>query len=222
MPITEADVQASLRALPDPNTGARFRLDQIDPQNQGRRQQRFRRCPAGVSGQKPARIPAQAGARPGGAAAGRWPGHGDHQPESRLTLGAARRQAGPRRQEHHRDRHRQGRCRQVDDGGQPGLGTGRRGGAGRCARCRHLRAVAADDARHQRPAGIEGRQDAGADRGLRPAGDVDRVPDRRGHADGLARADGDAGARAVAQGHQLARPRLPAGRHAARHRRHRS
>ena len=44
--------------------------------------------------------------------------------------------------------------------GQPGAGAGRRGRLGRHARRRHLRAVAADDARHRRPAGIEGRQDA--------------------------------------------------------------
>ena len=62
------------------------------------------------------------------------------------------------------------------------------GADGRHPRRRHLRPVAADDAGHRRAAGVEGRQDAGAARGLRAAGDVDRLPDRRRHADGLARA----------------------------------
>ena len=55
----------------------------------------------------------------------------------------------------------------------------------------------------------ERRQDAGADGSLWRPGDVDRLPDRRRYADGVARAHGDAGARAAAQGHQLARARLP-------------
>ena len=57
---------------------------------------------------------------------------------------------------------------------------------------------------------------------LRRAGDVDRLSDRHRYADGLARPDGDAGAGAAAEGHQLARGRLPDRRHAARHRRHRA
>ena len=59
-------------------------------------------------------------------------------------------------------------------------------GRSRRAGCRHLRTVAADDARHHRPAGVHRRQDARADGGLRRAGDVDRIPDRRRHADGVA------------------------------------
>ena len=105
------------------------------------------------------------------------------------------------RQEHRRGRLRQGRRRQVDDRGQPRARA--RGGRrdGRRARRGHLRPVAADDARHRRPAGVEGRQDARADGRPRRAGDVDRLPDRRRHADGVARPDGDAGARAAPQGH---------------------
>ena len=68
----------------------------------------------------------------------------------------------------------------------------------RHARRRHLRPVAADDAGHHRPSGDARRQDAGADGRPRHPGDLDRFPDRHGHADGLARPDGDAGARATA------------------------
>ncbi len=144
----------------------------------------------------------------------------EHDAEDHVARGAARREADPGREEHHRRRQRQGRRRQVDHRGQPRAGAGRRRRERRHARRRHLRAVAADDAGHRRPARIDRRQDARAARSLRPAGDVDRLPDRRRHADGLARADGDAGAGATAEGHQLARPRLPRRRPAAGHRRH--
>ncbi len=58
--------------------------------------------------------------------------------------------------------------------------------------------VAADDAGHHRPARVARRQDHGAHDRARPAGDVHRLPDRRRHADGLARSDGDPGPGAVA------------------------
>ena len=188
MAITEADIQTRLRALVDPNTGKDFvsgkaiRKIHVDGANVDRRR------PARLSGEDAAREPAQADRRRGRGDARRGPGHRQHVAEDHVALGPARREARSRRQEHHRGGERQGRRRQVDDRGQPGARA--RGGrrAGRRARRRHLRAVAADDARHRRPAGIEGRQDAGAARGLRAAGDVDRLPDRSGHADGLARA----------------------------------
>ena len=140
--------------------------------------------------------------------------------EDHVARGAARREAGARRQEHHRGRIGKGGVGKSTTAVNLALALAAEGAQRRRARRRHLRPVAADDARHHRPARIEGRQDARAAGGLRRAGDVDRLPDRHRHADGLARADGDAGARAAAEGHQLARPRLPGRRHAARHRRH--
>ena len=67
--------------------------------------------------------------------------------QDRFARRAARRQADPQRQEHHRRGLRQGRRRQVHHRGQPGAGAGRRRRARRHARRRHLRAVAADHAR---------------------------------------------------------------------------
>ena len=67
------------------------------------------------------------------------------------------------------------------------------------------------------PAPDVGRRQAhGAARGPRRQGHVDRLPDRGGAADGLARPDGHAGADAAARRHQLGRTRLPRRRHAAR------
>ena len=57
---------------------------------------------------------------------------------------------------------------------------------------------------------------------LRRAGDVDRLPGRTRPGDDLARPDGHAGAGPAAAPDQLGRPRLPARRHAAGHRRHRA
>ena len=65
-----------------------------------------------------------------------------------------------------------------------------------------------------------GRQDHGAAGKPRRAGVVDRLHDRSGRADGLARPDGHPGPAAAAGADQLARPRLPDRRHAAGHRRH--
>ena len=128
----------------------RFRFRKIDPQGERRRQQRERRRAARVSREKSARGAAQADRAAPGYAAGNRSRCGRHQPESRFALGPARREAGAGREEHHRDRERQGRCRQVDDGGEPRAGARRRRRAGRRARRRHLRAIAADDAGHQR------------------------------------------------------------------------
>ncbi len=101
------------------------------------------------------------------------------------------------------------------------LAPGARRGPGRPARRRHLRP---EPAAHDGPAGRATReprrQAVRAPRGARRQGHVDRLPDRGGAADGVARADGDAGAHPAAWRHQLGRPRLPGRGHAARHRRH--
>ncbi len=115
----------------------------------------------------------------------------------------------------------QGRRRQVDDGRQPRARACARRGARGAPRCRHLRSQpAAHDGPAGRPAHEPGRPAHRAARGARHQGHVDRVPDRGGAADGLARPDGHAGAHAAARRHPLGRTRLPRRRHAARHRRH--
>ena len=122
----------------------------------------------------------------------------------------------PGREEHRRRGFGKGRGGQVDHRSQPGARPGGRGRERRHAGRGHLRSVAADDARHHGPAGVAGRQDARADDRSRHPGDLDRFPDRHRHAHGVARADGDPGARAAPQGHPLAGCRLPHRRHAAR------
>ena len=92
-----------------------------------------------------------------------------------------------------------------------------RGRAGR----RHLRPQPAHDDGHHGPPGVQLTADHGKleNHGVQVMSIGFLVePDQ---ADGLARPHGHAGADAAAA-HQLARPRLPAGRHAAGHRRHRS
>ena len=141
--------------------------------------------------------------------------------EDRRPFGPDGRQAGAGRQEHHRRRIRQGRRRQEHDRRQSraGPGPGRR--QRRHSGCRHLRPVAAANARAGRPAtGIEGRREHGTAGSLWPAGDVDRFHGRCRDADGLARPDGGPGARPVDQPDQLARCRLPDRRYAAGYRRH--
>ncbi len=66
------------------------------------------------------------------------------------------------------------------------------------------------------PAGRAGPHDH-PDAGLRPQGDVHRLPRRRGDADDLARADGDVGDQPASQGSELGAARRARRRHAARH-----
>ncbi len=91
---------------------------------------------------------------------------------------------------------RQGRSRQVDDGRQPGPRLGRataprRACSMRTSTARASRACWACSG--QRPV-TQRRQAHRAARGARRQGHVDRLPDRRGAADGVARTDGHAGA----------------------------
>ena len=71
------------------------------------------------------------------------------------------------------------------------LGVARQRAARRGSRCRHLWPVDAAHARDLRPARVPRRQDPDPDGALRPQVHVDRVSRARGHADDLARADGD-------------------------------
>ena len=64
-------------------------------------------------------------------------------------------------------------------------------GSGRGARCRHLRPLDAAHARDLRPAPLARWQDSDPDGKLRPQMHVDGLPRAGGHADDLARADGD-------------------------------
>ena len=89
-------------------------------------------------------------------------------------------------------------------------------------RRRHLRPQPADDDGHRGPPRERRRPDHGADGKLRRAGHQHRLPGRRRPGHDLARPDGHPGAGATAAPDALARPRLPADRHAAGHRRHRA
>jgi ATP-binding protein involved in chromosome partitioning len=115
-------------------------------------------------------------------------------------------------------------------------GGERQGGVGKSDRGNLALALAAEGAtdgadadiygRRSRRCSHRGRPESSDGKTLEPmeaygrAGDVDRLHDRRRHADGVARADGHTGARATPQGHEVARGRLPDRRHAAGHRRH--
>ena len=132
-------------------------------------------------------------ARPGGRrAAAAAP---QRRPSGRARRAARRIGAGRSgRRGDHRGRVRQGRRRQIDHRGQSGARACRARAQGRHPRRRHLRAVAAEAARHQGAAADARRHAAQADHALWAHRDVDRLPDRRGDADDLARADGDLGA----------------------------
>ena len=131
----------------------------------------------------------------------------------------------------HRDRQRQGRRRQVVDHREP---RGRPRGPGphrRRARRRHLGLLHPPHARRARAASPAPRPSDGKGK-ITPAARcpsgtavVQRRLDgparrRRGHRADVARADPRQGARAVPHRREVGRPRLPAHRHAARHRRH--
>ena len=114
--------------------------------------------------------------RAGGARArGRSPPHGAAQPRAaaprRMRMPGPSRQ-GPaghsRRRRDHRGRLRQRRRRQIDHRGQSRARPARPRPQGRHARCRHLRPVAAQAARHPREAADHRRHAAEADRALRP------------------------------------------------------
>jgi hypothetical protein len=107
---------------------------------------------------------------------------------------AARPGAG-RRQGHHCGRVRQGRGRQVDHRGQPGVGPERARPQSRHARCRYLRPVGAETPGDPRAPADDRGDAAHAHVRLRAGGDVDRLPHRGGDADDLARPHGDVGAR---------------------------
>ena len=122
-----------------------------------------------------------------------------------------------------RDRLRQGRRRQVVGHGQPRAGDGRPGAQGRSRRRRHLRPLGARDARCRGRQAHPGRRPdhAGAHR-VRRLGDLDRDAQAAARPGGrLARADARPGAGPDARRRLLGRPRRPAPRPAARHRRRR-
>ena len=199
---------------------ARPRRVEIGAQPARRRRPRQRRHRTRLPGPQPDRPDPPRRGRRDPRAARRRERQRQRVSEDRRAHRAARREAAAWRQEHHRGCLGQGRGRQEHHRGQPRAGAGRRGRAGRHARCRHLRPLAAADARHLGQARERRRQDARADGRPRHPGELDRLPDRHRHADGLARPDGHAGAGAAAARDELARPRLPDRRHAARHRRH--
>ena len=139
--------------------------------------------------------------------------------------GAARDPVRPARLAHQglRHRQRQGRRRQVVGHRQPRAGPGRAGPQGRRRRRRHLRPLGPGHARHRRRPPHPGRRpDHARPDPLGRLGHLDRHaqaaprPGRR-----LARPDARPGAGADAGRRLLGRPRRPAPRPAARHRRHR-
>ena len=202
MAITEQDVRAALQEIVDPNTGQRLDRDVARAKLQGRGRRRVGGCRARLPGADAARTDPQARRQRLRALPGVGGGHRQRDGEDRRARRAARRQARARREEHHRRRFGERRGGQIDDRGQPRARPRGRRRRGRRARCRYLRPIAADDARHRWTARIERWQAPRADGRPWHPGDLDRVSHRRRHADGLARADGDAGAGAVAQGHQ--------------------
>ena len=114
----------------------------------------------------------------------------------------------------------QGRRRQVERDDEPRRRPRRPRPLGRHRRRRHLRLL--DPPHARRRAGADGhRRDAAAARGLGRALHLDRLLRARGPGRRVARPDAAQGARAVPHRRLLGRPRLPARRHAARHRRHR-
>ena len=114
----------------------------------------------------------------------------------------------------------QGRRRQVERHDQPRRRPRRPRPLGRHRRRRHLRLL--DPPHARRRAGADGhRRDAAAARGVGRAVHLDRLLRARGPGRRVARPDAAQGARAVPHRRLLGRPRLPARRHAARHRRHR-
>ena len=115
---------------------------------------------------------------------------------------------------------RQGRRRQVERHRQPRRRARPAGLLGRRRRRRHLRLLDPAHARH-RPRPGRDRRDARAAGELGRALHLDRLLRARGPGRHLARPDAAQGARAVPHRRVLGRPRLPAHRHAARHRRHR-
>ena len=143
--------------------------------------------------------------------------HGAGAPCARTAHGAGRHS---RRRRDHRGRLRQGRRRQIDDRHQSRARLARPRPQGRRARCRHLRAVAAEAARHQ-ASGRRRSAARGSSRSRATACTVMSIGflDRGGDADDLARADGDVGADADAARGGVGHARRHGGRHAARHRR---
>ena len=113
--------------------------------------------------------------------------------------------AAAERQEHPRDCVGQGRRRQEHDRGQSRAGAAGRGRARGFARRRHLRTEhPAHDGRFGQ-ARFEGWPASGAEGRAWHPDDVDRLHDRRGHADDLAWPDGHPGVDAVAQRDELGR-----------------
>ncbi len=153
----------------------------------------------------------------------RRPGRAVHIAHATARQSGRRAGAGPDQhpggRRHHRRRLRQGRCGQVDDRRQSRARPARPRSQDRRSRCRHLRSVDAEAARHQGTPADPRRQDPHSHGRLRPQGDVDRLPDRGRNADDLARPDGDVGLDADAARGGLGRTRHHGGRHAARHRR---
>ena len=114
----------------------------------------------------------------------------------------------------------QGRRRQVQRHRQPRRRPGRPRPLGRHPRRRHLRLLDPPHARRRSRADRD-RRDAAAARGLGRALHLDRLLRARGPGRRVAGTDAAQGARAVPHRRVLGRPRVPARRHAARHRRHR-
>ncbi len=113
---------------------------------------------------------------------------------------------------------RQGRRGQVERHGQPGRGPGRARARRRGGRRGHLRPLGAADARRRRPADPGRRHDHAA-AGARREGHLDRHVHQGERGRGVARPDAAPGAAAVPRRRVLGRPRRPAARPAARHRR---
>ena len=126
MAITEADVQTRLRALIDPNTGKDFVTGKAVKKIQIGAGDIVVDIQLGYPAKTQHEILRKLIAQDIAALPGRAARHRQHDAEDHVALGPARREADPGRQEHHRGRVRQGRRRQVDDGGQPRAGARRR------------------------------------------------------------------------------------------------
>ena len=116
---------------------------------------------------------------------------------------------------------RQGRCRQVQRHDQPRRRPRPAGPLGGRHRRRRVRLLDPPHARHRPRAGRD-RPDARATGAVGRPLHLDGLLRARGPGRHLARPDAAQGAGAVPHRRLLGRSRLPAGRHAARHRRHRA